>query len=111
MEVRWVDGQGVKECTAADLPELIRRDDGWVWVDMPRCDQGAQQVLTEVFGFHPLAVRDCLERNHVPKVHVYRDHVFLVVHAPEPGDAGHVHYIELDQFIGDRYIVTVHGPL
>ena len=53
-----------------------------------------------MFCVHPLAIRDCRERNQVPKVHVYADHVFLVLHAPEQGAAGHVHYIELDQFIG-----------
>jgi hypothetical protein len=34
-----------------------------------------------------------------------------VLHAPQPGAGGHVHYVELDQFIGERYLVTVHGPL
>ena len=34
-----------------------------------------------------------------------------MLHAPQPGAGGHVHYVELDQFIGDRYLVTVHGPL
>jgi hypothetical protein len=42
---------------------------------------------------------------------VYPDHVFLVLQSPQAGTAGHVHTIELDQFIGDRYLVTVHGPL
>jgi Mg2+ and Co2+ transporter CorA len=56
-------------------------------------------------------VRDCLERNPLPKVHVYRDHVLVVLHAPETGHGGHIHYLELDQFIGSRYLVTVHGPL
>jgi magnesium transporter len=64
-----------------------------------------------VFSFHPLAVRDCVERNAVPKVRAYRDHVFVILHAPELGKGGHVHYVELDQFIGPRYLVTVHGPL
>ena len=59
-------------------------------------------MLTEVFGFHPLAVRDCVERNRVPKVHAYPDHVFVVLHAPERGERGHVHYVELDQFVGPR---------
>jgi magnesium transporter len=68
-------------------------------------------VLSEVFGFHPRAVADCEQRNPVPKVHVYADHVFVVLHAPEPGAGGHVHYVELDQFIGPNYYVTVHGPL
>ena len=34
-----------------------------------------------------------------------------MLHAPEQGERGHVHYIELDQFIGPGYLVTVHGPL
>jgi Mg2+ and Co2+ transporter CorA len=58
-----------------------------------------------------MAIRDCAQRNQVPKVHVYPDHVFLVLHSPHAGAAGHVHTIELDQFIGERYLVTVHGPL
>jgi Mg2+ and Co2+ transporter CorA len=44
-------------------------------------------------------------------VHVYRDHVLVVLHTPETGRAGHVHYVELDQFVGSRYLVTVHGPV
>jgi magnesium transporter len=52
-----------------------------------------------------------MERNAVPKVRAYRDHIFVVLHAPELGAGGHVHHVELDQFIGPRYLVTVHGPL
>jgi magnesium transporter len=47
----------------------------------------------------------------VPRVHVYPDHVFIVVHAPEIGARGHVHYLELDQFVGEDFVVTVHGPI
>jgi len=82
-----------------------------VWVDIPACDAEGSRVLSEVFGFHPRAVRDCEMRNPVPKVHVYPDHVFVVLHAPEPGASGHVHFVELDQFVGPNYFVTVHGPL
>ncbi len=42
---------------------------------------------------------------------MYPHHVFIVVHAPEIGTGGHVHYLELDQFVGEDYLVTVHGPL
>jgi Mg2+ and Co2+ transporter CorA len=68
-------------------------------------------VLSEGFGFHPLAIQACVERNAVPKVRAYRDYVFVVLHAPELDKGGHVHYVELDQFIGARYLVTVHGPV
>lgn len=94
-----------------ELPALLGRGDGLVWVDIPTWDDEAKRVLTDVFCFHPLAIRDCQERNQVPKVHVYPGHVFLVLHAPFGGKSGHVHYIELDQFVGPNYLVTVHGPL
>lgn len=96
---------------AEDLPDLLNRTDGLVWVDIPSWDDEAYKVLSEVFCFHPLAIKDCMERNHVPKVHVYTGYVFLVLHAPVGGKAGHVHYVELDQFVGQNYLVTVHGPL
>jgi magnesium transporter len=111
MDVRLVTHDGVHRYPVDDLKALLDGDDGLVWVVIPVCDESAARVLSEVFGFHPRAVRDCAERNRVPKVHVYHDHVFVVLHAPELGRAGHVHYVELDQFIGPRYLVTVHGPL
>jgi magnesium transporter len=97
--------------SAADLSTLLARTDGLVWVDIPVWDESAERMLTTTFRFHPLAVRDSANRNPVPKIHCYDDHLFLVLHAPQPGAGGHVHYVELDQFIGERYLVTVHGPL
>ncbi len=111
MDVRLITDGVVKDYPVEDLAELLRRDDGLVWVDIAEIDAVATRALTEVFDFHPLAIRDALERNRVPKLHAYADHVFVVLHAPEPGRRGHVHYIELDQFIGVRYLVTVHGPI
>ena len=63
-------------------------------------ERSAEQILTTTFGFHPLAVRDSANRNPVPKIHRYDDHLFLVLHAPQPGAGGHVHYVELDHFVG-----------
>ena len=111
IDVLFVTDQGIDQHPVEDLAALLDRDDGLVWVDIPVCDEAAARVLAEAFGFHPLAVRACVERNAVPKVRAYRDHVFVVLHAPELGSAGHVHYVELDQFIGPRYVVTVHGPV
>jgi Mg2+ and Co2+ transporter CorA len=111
MDVLTVCDVGVERHDVAELPQLLERQDVVIWVDIPVCDQVSIDVLAGVFGFHRIAVRDCAERNHVSKVHVYPDHVFTVLHAPQLGKRGHVHYIELDQFIGRNYLVTVHGPL
>lgn len=106
MDVHLISDEGVEQHDVEELKALLAGEDGLVWVDIPACDEEATQALSAVFGFHPLAVRDCLERNQVPKVHAYPDHLFVVLHAPELGKAGHVHYLELDQFIGPGYVVT-----
>ena len=111
MDVRFVSDEGIQQHPVGELERLLARDHGFVWVDIPSCDEEAARVLSEVFGFHPLAVRACIERNAVPKLRAYPDHVFVVQHAPELGTGGHVHYVELDQFIGARFVVSVHGPL
>ena len=111
MDVRLITTSGVELHPLADLAALLGADAGFVWLDIGEWDETAERVLTDTFRFNPMAIRDCAQRNQVPKVHVYPDHAFVVLHAPEAGRAGHVHYIELDQFIGNNYLVTVHGPV
>jgi magnesium transporter len=111
MDVYTISDAGVERHSAAELQQLLEDKDRLIWVDMPACSEPDAAVMSTVFGFHELAVRDCVERNHVSKIHFYPDHVFTVVHAPELGTGGHVHYVELDQFIGPNYLVTVHGPV
>lgn len=111
MQLTFIGSAGLEDCPIEALPELLTRSDGLVWLDIPTWDGQAEVLLRDVFGFHSLAIKDCAQRNQVPKVHVYPGHVFLVLHAPQAGAPGHVHSIELDQFIGDRFLVTVHGPL
>ena len=111
MNVRLITNQGIEDRSSDELPALLARDTGLIWADIPKCEEADARTLLDVFHFHPLAVRDCVERNRVAKVHGYGDHVLVVLHAPERGQRGHVHYIELDQLIGRNYLVTVHGPV
>ena len=110
--VFWVESESglAREVVDPDLTQLLARDDGWLWLDVPDLDQATAAHLGKVFGFHPKALRDALERAHVPKMHGYSDHYFLALHRPLRGAGGHVHYLELDQFVGAHYLVTVHGP-
>src|SRR3954466_11965682 len=111
MEIRTITAEGVSRHAVEDLPQLLKDADDVLWVDIPVGDPDALPVLGEVFGFHPKAVHDCVQRAAVPKVHVYPDHVFVVLHAPEQGMRGHIHYVEIDQFVSEHYLVTVHGPV
>jgi Mg2+ and Co2+ transporter CorA len=110
MDIWLVAGGGVQQRSVDELELLIALQEGLVWVDVPTCDDEAVRVLTDVFGFHKLAVQDCMQRNQIPKIHAYSDHVFIVLHAPERGQNGQVHSVELDQFVGPGFVVTVHGP-
>lgn len=106
-----VPGSGITRHSVDELPRLLKDVDAVTWVDLPLCLDADAELLVQYFGFHALAIRDCVERNHISKLHFYGDHVFTVLHAPHLGTGGHVHYVELDQFIGVNYLVTVHGPL
>ena len=112
MELRWVsETEGTSRRELADLPDLLERTDGFLWLDIPTWSEEAEDLLTNVFCFHQMAIEECRVRNHIPRVHVYPHHLFIVIHAPEIGTGGHVHYLELDQFVGEHFLVTVHGPL
>jgi magnesium transporter len=111
MELRWIDSEDVGIHDLSELPDLRKRNDGFVWLDIPEWSDEAETVLAKEFHFHPMAITESRNRNHIPRVHVYPHHVFIVVHAPEIGAGGHVHYLELDQFVGDNFLVTVHGPV
>jgi len=111
MRVLSLTGDKVETHDVSEVEALSKQDDLLVWVDVPECGDEAVRLLTDVLKCHPLAVRDCIQRNRVARVRIYPHQQLLIMHGPERGPSGHVHYIELDQIIGDKYLVTVHGPL
>jgi magnesium transporter len=111
VDVRFITEGSIKEYEAEMLVDLMPRTDGFVWVDVPEWNPLYETVLEELIGLHPMVLKACRERNHVPTIHGYADHVFVVLHSPLAGDAGHVHMLELDLVIGPRLLVTVHGPI
>jgi len=85
MDVLLVTATGVESKSVDELPALLKSGDGIVWVDIPSVDDEAERILSDIFKFHPLAVKDAVERNRVPKLHAYSDHVFVALHTPELG--------------------------
>ena len=110
MEVRFVDASGAHPRHSDDVVELFAHDDGFFWIDVPTWDEDSAAVLTGL-GCHAMVLEACARRNYIPTVHAYDDHVFITTQSPMLGTAGHVHLLELDQIIGQRFLVTVHGPL
>ncbi|MFC7596387.1 CorA family divalent cation transporter [Terrabacter sp. GCM10028922] len=110
MQVSFVTADGITDHPADALDGLLARTDGYVWIDVPDYDAEADAVLADRLHAHALVRQHCAERNFVPTVHAYEQHLFVILHAPLTGLGGHVHVLELDELVGDRYLVTVHGP-
>lgn len=106
-------GHWIEERLAA-LPGLREDPQVTIWLDLQEPSEEEARVLGEVFHFHPLAIEDMLHDYGHPKLDVYDDHVFLIVHGVdfatldlERGFA--VNTLELDVFAGPNFIVTHHG--
>ena len=67
MDLRWISGSRIEPRGVDELPSLLERDEGFVWLDIPSCDEEATRVLSEVFHFHRHALQDCVEKRHIPR--------------------------------------------
>src|SRR6476619_1204812 len=108
MTVRLVSNGGVMEKSVEEIPVLLKREDGFVWIDVPVWTVEIDGLLAAELNLHPVAREYCRVRNHMPMVHGYRDHVFMVLHRPVVLGQGETRLVELDLFVGDRFVVTVH---
>jgi len=81
---------------------------GMRWVNIERPGPLERTWLEEHFDFHALDIEDVLSRNQRPKIDVYDDYLFIVLHFPifDPA-AGRLGTGELDLFVGPGYVVTI----
>ena len=80
-----------------------------VWADVREPTADDAKVLTEVFGFHPLAVEDALQQVHYPKVEAYPHFIYLVLHGIDFRAEEHAFITQdVDFFVGKQFLVTVH---
>jgi magnesium transporter len=98
-----VDGQS-HEITPATVRGLIDASTRF-WLDLSDIDQASTEtLLSDTFGFHPLAVRDAERFGQRPKLDSYEGYALMVVYgATESGSLVEVHC-----FYTEHYLVTVH---
>ena len=107
MDFRFVSPDGLQETDAFELDDMLLNDEGFVWIDIADFSDADRRFLSDRFRFHPVALDITAARNHMPMVHGYADYVFAVLHRPVVIDVGHIHLVEIDMFLGGRYLVTV----
>jgi magnesium transporter len=91
------------------LPELLQDQSAVIWVDMESPTEVDEQVLLDVFNFHPLTVEDCRENRHYPKVEEFPGYIYFIVHGVTSDTSpDRFNTIELDGFLGSNYVITYH---
>ena len=79
------------------------------WVDLAAPSIPESLVLTDTFGFHQLSVEDAMAERQYPKVEAYNGYLYVVLHAIDFRSDEHFFAThDVDFFIGQNYLVTVH---
>ena len=101
---------GVTRRADAINPAWLKPDSTvWVWVDLSKPSSDEARILTDVFHFHELAVEDALAETHYPKIESYGDYLYLILHGIDFKASEHLFKTQdIDFFLGERYLVTVH---
>jgi magnesium transporter len=80
-----------------------------VWADLQQPGPDEARVLSDLFGFHELAVEDALEESHHPKIETYDGSLYIVLHGIDFRPHDHVFGThDIDFFLAPRLLVTVH---
>ena len=101
-----VDGHSAP--AAAEPNVEVVENDGLRWINIERPGSLDQAWLEEHFEFHALDYEDVRSRNQRPKIDVYDDYLFIVLHFPvfDPS-VGRLGAGELDLFVGPGYLITL----
>lgn len=103
------DGRFDSTVEAAAISDLIQQKDQIVWVDLldPRPEDLA--LLSEEFGFHPLAIEDATHPHERPKIDSYNGYYFLLFYALRYDETQkQASSQQVSLFIGSNYLVCIH---
>src|SRR3954454_6694713 len=96
-----------------ELPYHLSDPEALIWCDIYSTEGGQHgpygRLLREVFGFDELTIEDCFTRNHLPKVDVYDEYLFVALFSFHLSEKRRrVETVEVDMYVGENYVVCVH---
>jgi len=96
---------------ADQISDALADEKGTLWVDLEDSQPDsaghseAEDLLSNVFHFHPLAIEDAIQDTHIPKVDDWGHYLYLVFHTLDfDPDTDQVRLHELDLFLGANYL-------
>ncbi len=106
------DGTFVQKLPCDRFCQIISNPKNLLWVDFEDPTEAEIDVLRKDFGFHPLLIDDCIASHSHPKIDVFQDYFFLVIHScffyeTKPSEEA-LNIRELDIFVGKNFVITFH---
>lgn len=116
--IKFGDGRISDDPSHRNLVAALRDPGAVMWIDIEKPEDEDYAILDEVFGFHPLAIEDSINRAQRPKIESYnhvgdacqQGYFYMVIHGAEApkGGRGKLRTEELDMFVSERYLLTIH---
>jgi magnesium transporter len=115
--IKFGDGRVSTDASPQNIAAALRDHGAAFWVDMEKPEDEDYALLDEVFGFHPLAIEDSINRSQRPKIESYnhvgdacrQGYFYMVIHGAEaPKGRAKLETEELDMFVSERYLLTIH---
>jgi magnesium transporter len=107
-------GELETEVSLEDFSRYLAEPRTLVWCDIATTGDGQDgpygRLLREVFGFDELTIEDCFTTNHLPKVNLYDDYLFVVLFSFRLSEKRRrVETVEIDMYVGENYVVCIHS--
>ncbi len=108
MEIRALLWNGTDQPRVVEPADLAVVNGGWGWIDVTVV-QGEQAGELDLVGLRldPIALHDALHDTDLPKVDDFADQLVIVLHGLRDD---RVETYEVDCFITENILVTIHGP-
>lgn len=94
-----------------EVRAAFQSNQGILWVDICDTTDEHAKFLARNFGFHPLAIEDCVSNMiHPPKIDDFENHLFIVVHGINyTSESDIVETTELAIFLGPHFVISNHS--
>jgi magnesium transporter len=103
------DGRKLGDVVLDDISNVLQHPDQFIWVGLHEPDEALLGKLQEEFGLHDLAIEDAHCAHQRPKIEIYDDVLFVVLHTAQVVN-GKIEFGETHIFLGKNFLLTVrHG--
>lgn len=114
--IKYSVEKGISEISLSEISKWDYECNENIWIDMCNATSNeSQEILTNVFNFHPLAIEDALKYTnqntiHLPKLDDFGQYLFIVFNGVIQEDRTFKYKtFSLSCFLGSNFLVTIHN--